>query len=55
MASLNLTDLTLFLVGGILLYLRDDILSLLLRDYKIKDNLELVFIDVRENGTQPLL
>ena len=32
--------------GGILLYVRDDILSRLLTDYKIKDNLELFFVEV---------
>ena len=33
-------------VGGILLYVRDDIPSRLLTDYKIKDNLELFFVEV---------
>ena len=32
--------------GGILLYVRDDIPSRLLTDYKIKDNLELFFVEV---------
>ena len=32
--------------GGILLYVRDDIPSRLLPDYKIKDNLELFFVEV---------
>ena len=32
--------------GGILLYVRDDIPSRLLTDYKIKDNLELPFVEV---------
>ena len=32
--------------GGILLYVRDDILSRLLTDYKIKDNVELFFVEV---------
>ena len=32
--------------GGILLYVRDDIPSRLLTDYKIKDNLELLFLEV---------
>ena len=32
--------------GGILLYVRDDILSRLLTDYKIKGNLELFFVEV---------
>ena len=32
--------------GGILLYVRDDIPSRLLTDYKIKDNVELVFVEV---------
>ena len=32
--------------GGILLYVRDDIPSQLLTDYKIKDNLELFFVEL---------
>ena len=32
--------------GGILLYVRDDIPSRLLTDYKIKDNVELFFVEV---------
>ena len=32
--------------GGILLYVRDDIPSQLLTDYKIKGNLELFFVEV---------
>ena len=32
--------------GGILLYVRDDIPSRLLTDYRIKDNLELFFVEV---------
>ena len=32
--------------GGILLYVRDDISSRLLNDYKIKDSLELFFVEV---------
>ena len=32
--------------GGILLYVRDDIPSRLLTDYKIKDNLGLFFVEV---------
>ena len=32
--------------GGILLYVRDDIPSRLLTDFKIKDNLELFFVEV---------
>ena len=32
--------------GGILLYVRDDIPSRLLTDYKIKDNLEFFFVEV---------
>ena len=32
--------------GGILLYVRDDIPSRFLTDYKIKDNVELVFVEV---------
>ena len=32
--------------GGILLYVRDDIPSRLLTDYKMKDNVELFFVEV---------
>ena len=41
--------------GGILLYVRDDIPSRLLTDYKIKDNLELLFVEVNIRKKKLLL